>query len=582
MKKIIFNIIVTCVGIALYSCQKDFLNRPPLDRLDAETFFNSATDLEVYTNGFYSAFPSYGTLDEHDDASDNVARSGLSTRVLGTRIVPVTRGTGGWSWTELRSLNFFLTNYQKCPDEAAKKKFGGIAKFFRASFYYDKVKTFGDVPWYGKELKAGDEDLYKAKDSRILVMDSVLADINFAIDNIPAEKSLNRVTKYTALALKARICLFEGTFRKYHNIEGYQKFLNEAVSASEQLMNTNAYTLFTTGGVNASYRQLFSRNNQDVTETILAVDYHTELRRHNLAYLLTSPTMGSFGMTKDMVNTYLMKDGSRFTDISGYSTMGFYQEMQNRDPRLQQTAAGPDYIVTGDTKVEPVDLSGSITGYRIIKSLPTRDQWIYNVAYNDQIVFRFAEVLLVYAEAKAELGTINQSDLDKSVNRLRTRVAMPNMNLAAANSSPDPYLALMYPNVDKGPNKGIILEIRRERRVELYMEGLRWDDLMRWKEGKKLEKPMLGVYFSGLGGFDFNNDGKVDVFLHNGNTSGIPSGTPTIIDIRQRPLSEGLSGYLSPYKSTTRIFNEARDYYYPIPTEDLNLNKNLKQNPGWM
>jgi hypothetical protein len=438
------------------------------------------------------------------------------------------------------------------------------------------------VPWYGKELKAGDEDLYKAKDSRILVMDSVLADINFAIDNIPAEKSLNRVTKYTALALKARICLFEGTFRKYHNIEGYQKFLNEAVSASEQLMNTNAYTLFTTGGVNASYRQLFSRNNQDVTETILAVDYHTELRRHNLAYLLTSPTMGSFGMTKDMVNTYLMKDGSRFTDISGYSTMGFYQEMQNRDPRLQQTAAGPDYIVTGDTKVEPVDLSGSITGYRIIKSLPTRDQWIYNVAYNDQIVFRFAEVLLVYAEAKAELGTINQSDLDKSVNRLRTRVAMPNMNLAAANSSPDPYLALMYPNVDKGPNKGIILEIRRERRVELYMEGLRWDDLMRWKEGKKLEKPMLGVYFSGLGGFDFNNDGKVDVFLHNGNTSGIPSGTPTIIDIRQRPLSEGLSGYLSPYKSTTRIFNEARDYYYPIPTEDLNLNKNLKQNPGWM
>jgi hypothetical protein len=291
--------------------------------------------------------------------------------------------------------------------------------------------------------------------------------------------------------------------------------------------------------------------------------------------------MGSFGMPKDMVNSYLMKNGSRFTDIAGYETMGFYDEMQNRDPRLQQTTAGPGYVVTGATSVEPVDLTGTITGYRIIKSLPTKDQWIYNVAYNDQIIFRFAEALLIYAEAKAELGTITQSDLDKSINRLRDRVAMPHMNLQAANTSPDPFLTDMYPNVDKGQNKGIILEIRRERRVELYMEGLRWDDLMRWKEGKKLEKPMVGIYFAGLGGFDFNNDGKVDVFLHNGSTSGMPSGTPTVIDIRQRPLSNGLSGNLSPYKSTAFIFNEGRDYYYPIPLEDLNLNKNLQQNPGW-
>ncbi len=581
MKKLIFNIIIICVGLILFGCEKDFLNRPPLDRLDAETFFNTATDLEVYTNGFYSHFPSYGTLDEHDDASDNVGRSGLSTRVLGTRIVPVTRGSGGWNWTQLRSINFFLANYSKCPDEQAKKKYGGIARFFRAYFYFDKVKTFGDVPWYGKELKAGDEDLYKARDSRIMVMDSVLADINFAINNIPAEKILNRVTKHTALILKARIALFEGTFRKYHNIQGYQTFLNEAVSAAEQLMNSGAYTLYTTGGVNNSYRQLFARNNQDAVETILAADYHTELRRHNLAYLLTSPTMGSFGMTKDMVNSYLMKSGSRFTDIPGYATMQFYDEMQNRDPRLTQTTAGPNYTVTGESTIEPVDLSGTITGYRIIKSLPTREQWIYNVAFNDQIIFRFAEALLIYAEAKAEMGTITQADLDKSVNKLRDRVGMPHMNLATSNANPDPYLEAMYPNVDKGANKGVILEIRRERRVELFMEGLRWDDLMRWKEGKKLEKPMLGIYFPGLGGYDFNNDGKIDVFLHNGNTTGIPAGTPTIIDIRQRPLSDGLSGNLSPYKAVTITFNENRDYFYPIPLEDLNLNKNLQQNPGW-
>lgn len=581
MKRLIFTLITICAGMVFHSCQKDYLDRPPLDRLDAETFFNTANDLEVYSNGFYSLFPAYGTYDEHDDASDNVARSSLSTRVLGTRIVPIPRGTGGWSWSALRSINFFLANYHKCDDEDAKLEYSGIARFFRAYFYHDKVKTFGDVPWYGKEIKAGDESLYNARDSRLLVMDSVLADINYAIDNIPAGKELNRITKYTAMILKARICLFEGTFRKYHNIEGYQKFLNEAVAASEQLINAGAYGLFTAGGPDVAYRHLFARDNQDLVETILASDYDSELRRHNLAYLMTATTMGTFGMPKDQVDSYLMKDGSRFTDVPGYETMGYFDEMQNRDPRLTQTTAGPAFVVTGETQLESVDLSVAITGYRIIKALPTRNQWAYNVAYNDQIIFRYAEALLIFAEAKAELETLNQGDLDISVNLLRDRVAMPHLNMAAANASPDPVLEAMYPNVNKGSNKGVILEIRRERRIELFMEGLRWDDLMRWKEGKKLEKTMTGIYYSGLGSFDFNNDGNTDVYVHNGDASGAPAGTPTIIDIRQRTLTGDLSGNLSPFKSSTIIFNENRDYYYPIPVEDLNLNKNLQQNPGW-
>src|SRR5690606_39521727 len=115
--------------------------------------------------------------------------------------------------------------------------------------------------------------------------------------------------------------------------------------------------------------------------------------------------------------------------------------------------------------------------------------------------------------------TITQADLDLSINKLRARAGMPNLNLVNANENPDPYLENMYTNVDQGPNKGVILEIRRERRAELFNEGFRWDDLMRWKAGKKIEQPMVGIYFSGVGSHDFNGDGNADVFLHTGSTA---------------------------------------------------------------
>jgi starch-binding outer membrane protein, SusD/RagB family len=575
-------ITISSLTILFFSgCKKDFLDTPPKDKLDANIFFNTATDLEVYTNGFYEMLPTTTVYDAaYGESSDDIVPLITPDRVKGTRQVPVGRGSGGWSWSNLRTINFFLQNYNKCTDEDAKLKYGGIARFFRAYFYYDKVKTFGDVPWYSKVLEAGDEDLYKARDSRKLVMDSVLADIDYAVQNIPREVQLNRITKYTALALKARICLFEGTFRKYHNLGDHEKFLNEAVSATEELMNLGAYKLFTTGGINASYRELFARNEQTPVETILARDYNRDLVRHGLAYLMTSPTAGSFGISKDVINSYLMKDGSRFTDIPGYETMEFYDEMQNRDPRLQQTTAGPNFTVYGTTVSEPVILNATTTGYRVIKALPDRSQWGSSSSYNDIILFRYAETLLIYAEAKAELGSLTQDDLDLSVNKIRDRVGMPHLDLVAANASPDPYLSAMYPNVNSGANKGVTLEIRRERRLELFNEGFRWDDLMRWKEGKKVEQPMVGIYFSKLGAFDFNNDGKADVYVHDGNTSGAPAGISSFINVKQRPLTNGTSGNLNPFRITV-TFDESRDYYYPIPMEDLTLNKNLVQNPNW-
>src|SRR5690625_7086244 len=122
-------------------------------------------------------------------------------------------------------INCFLGTYDKVEDEVAKKHYSGVAGFLRALFYFQKVQRFGDVPWYNKVLEADDEDLYKPRDSRQLVMDSVMADSDYAIENIPAEKKLYEMTQYTALLLKNRIAIFEETFMKYHVIEYYQRYL---------------------------------------------------------------------------------------------------------------------------------------------------------------------------------------------------------------------------------------------------------------------------------------------------------------------------------------------------------------------
>lgn len=588
MKKLKYtSIIIASSAVLMFgSCSKDFLNQPAEDQVEAPYFFNTEKDLEVATNDFYSMLATMEVY-TNDASSDNLMPLNPANQIKGNRIVPVASGSGGWSWGNLRKVNYFLENYHKVGSQAAKDKYSGIARFFRAYFYFDKVKTFGDVPWYGKVLTGKDPDLYKPRDSRQLVMDSVLADLDYAIKNIPAEKQLNLVTKYTALLLKARISLFEGTFRKYHKIEGSEKFLTEAANAAQELMQANAYTLYTEGGPQAAYRNLFGRDKQDNTETILAADYELGLKVHNLGYLFTSATSGSYGLMKDAVDSYLMNDGSRFTDKANYKTTSYFQEMQNRDPRLIQTTAGPDFRVNGESKNEPVTLNITTTGYRLIKALPNRSQWATSASVFDLILFRYAEALLVFAEAKAELGTLTQADLDLSINKLRARAGMPNLNLAQANANPDPYLADMYPKVSNTVNKGVILEIRRERRIELFNEGQRWDDLMRWKEGKKVTKPMVGVYFSGVGGHDFTGDGNADVFLHTGSTTGAPPTVTSMININQRTLwnpitgqQKATSGNLDPFPQGG-VFDEERDYFFPIPSEDLKLNENLKQNPGW-
>ena len=594
MKKniILYSFIALLSGTA--GCS-DMLDEYPLDAISPETYYNNADELRSATNQFYGMFP--GAASGYTESADVVCIFNLPAEVQGIRTVPTSGG--GWNWEYLRAVNFYLSHSVRCDDVDAREHFDGIARFFRAYFYFEKVKRFGEVPWFDRELSSTDPELFRPRDSRDFIMDKILDDLTYAINNISDKKDLYNVTHWTALALKSRICLFEGTFRKYHGIPGYEKFLNECATASKLFIDNAPYAIYQTGA--QPYRDLFSSMNAIEEEVILARDYdRSQNVMHEANANTLSPTYGRPGMNKKIVNSYLMTNGDRFTDQPGYETMQYYDEMQNRDPRLTQTVVGPGYMRINSDKVESPNFSSSTTGYQIIKWVTDASGDGYMGSSNDYILFRAAEVYLNYAEAKAELGTLTQEDLKISIKKIRDRVGMPNIDMLAANANPDPYLCAPetgYRNVT-GPNKGVILEIRRERTIELCLEGHRYYDIIRWKEGKMFEQPFLGMYFPGL--TQGSGDNRYDVFDMNDGTVGdgekvdicIYTGKkPSVKNIRkfyklgeEFVLTDGDKGNIICHdiEKEPRQWREDRDYLYPIPTQERLLsNGTLSQNPNW-
>lgn len=594
MKRYILAAMTLCMGLS--SCDS-LLDLQPQSQISQTDYFKTETDLQLFSNSFYN-----NLLDKSpfDMQSDVYVQQNLSVEMLGGTNRDVPASGGGWSWTDLRKMNTLLAYADQCPDKDVVLKYKAVTRFFRAFFYFEKVKRFGDVPWYDTELASTDETLYKARDSRELIMTHMIEDVDFAIENLPSkdeEKSSPfRVNKYAALALKSQFCLYEGTYRKYHKItlagHDYNYYLQQSVDASEKLMASSKYKLYSTGKPNEDYVNLFAKEDADPDEYILAIkfDYGMSIL-HNAAGHTLVPTQGKPGLTRKMVNTYLMKDGTAFTNQSGWQEMQFIDETKNRDPRLAQSIRTLGYMRLQTTKVLAPDLSLSVTGYQPIKFVQEPTASGGNVDRNDRStndlpVYRYAEILLNYAEAKAELGTLSQTDLDKSINLLRKRVGMPNLDMNAANSAPDRYLSASetgYPNVS-GSNKGVILEIRRERTIELMQEGFRFDDLVRWKAGSCIDQSIVGMYFPGAGGYDLSGDGKADVILYaEGEAKPTADAGVLVYKIgKDIILSDGNKGYLYYHKNINRTpFSEERDYLYPIPTDERSLNHNLNQNPGW-
>ncbi len=573
------------------------LDRTPLDALAPENTFNNKEELETATNGFYSMLPNAEDL--YGETADLVVPTTLTNEVLGIRTVPATGG--GWSWRVLSDINTYLIYSARCKDANVRAEYDGVARFFRAYFYFEKVKRFGEVPWFDTPLTSTDDRLYQGRTDRNTLLDNMLADIDYAAQHLPAATNVYKITKWTALAMKSRMALFEGTFRKYHGIAGYERYLQLAADAAKDFMDNSPYTIYKEG--NTPYMNLFASKNAIKSEVIMALNYNIGLNIvHDLNRFFTSDGAKP-GLNKKIVDCYLMYDGTRFTDKADYQTMGFYDEMQGRDPRLAQTIVTPGYKRIGGTDVLSPSFSAATTGYQIIKGVTTPADDAWHKSQNDFPLFRAAEVYLNYAEAKAELGTLTQADLDASILKIRQRVGMPGIDMAAANATPDPYLSneeTGYPNVT-GANKGVILEIRRERTIELLCEGFRYYDLIRWKAGKVFEKQFKGMYFGPIDTnkqftvYDMNGNAvndALDICIYSSQT--IPSKTdyPELKDItvflklgENLFLENGMSGgnvIVHDIKTKTRTWNEDRDYLYPIPQSQITLYGGaLKQNPGW-
>ncbi|MDY0183272.1 MAG: RagB/SusD family nutrient uptake outer membrane protein [Proteiniphilum sp.] len=590
MKRYIIIAIALITGLT--ACD-DLLDTKPLSQISPATYFKTETDLQLFSNTFYN-----NLLDKspYDDQSDLYIQQNLSAEMIGGNRRTVPNSGGGWSWGDLRKMNTLLGHIDQCEDEAAVVKYTALTRFFRAYFYFEKVKRFGDVPWYETELGSADEELYKPRDSRELVMSKMIEDIDYAIENLPSEVSTYRVNRWAALALKARFCLYEGTYRKYHNLslEGndYSYYLQQSVAAAEKLINEGPYTLYSTGNPNKDYLTLFAQENASKDEYILAIKFDYSLGiYHNATAHTVVATQGRPGLTRKMVNSYLMVDGTAFTDQEGWQEASFIEEVKDRDPRLAQSIRTPGYTRIGTTKVLAPDLTGSVTGYHPVKFVQDPTASGGQVDRNDRStadlpVFRLGEVLLNYAEAKAELGTLNQGDLDLSINKLRERVGMPYLQMSAANGDPDWYLSSAeygYTNVS-GSNKGVILEIRRERAIELNQEGFRFEDLVRWKAGYSIDQEINGIYFKQPGAYDLTGDGVSDAILYAEGTSKptAPDGVQLLEIGKDILLTEGDHGYIYYHKNIARTpFSEVRDYLYPIPINERSLNNNLTQNPGW-
>jgi hypothetical protein len=594
MKKfVLFFTVLSIVGFT--SCKK-FLDKQPFANLTPNQVFQNAGDLALYVNSFYvDQIPSAATIATADNTSDYITGNTIpplmsaSTNANNPVADPAPNGNnaGGWSWTVLRNINYFLDNNtnSKIP-VGARNNYNAVAKYFRALFYFRMLKQYGDVPWYSHALSPGDSALYKPRDSRTLVADSIVADLNFAVNNLTPVKdaTATTITKWVALALESRFCLFEGTFRKYHtelNLTSTASvFLNESLDASNQIMTSGNYKLHSTGSPLSDYRALFTTTTPWSDEVLLASVYSSTLKLYSsLNSLFTSPTLGfRSSLNKQFVDCYLNADGSRFTDHGSFDTISFVNEMKNRDPRLQQTIRCNGYKRLTGTPAPP-DFAYTYTGYDILKFSMDDATLDYSSLNTNSIpIFRYAEILLNYAEAKSELGQFTTSDWTNTIQLIRQRAGITN---APYPTTADPYLTSTYfPNI----SDPVLLEIRRERGVELFCEGMRFDDIKRWKAGQLMSLPYLGIYVPQMNTYyATNGDGVLNVdFVTTAPTPAVKGVVYYLVPLTSVNLTNGTSGNIHwlPNYDAVRQWND-RYYYYPIPTSQLVLNPKLQQNSGW-
>ena len=563
MKKIILSLMA---GMLIFtSC--DLLNNDPDDSFTKGNFFTSETNVEMYTNYFYAEWSGYGNNGSYGTfyfptLNDNQAVTGITTWNFTT--VSATDNTWDASYAEVRRANILLENIDGVEmDNATKKYYKSLGHLYRAWQHFCVVRKFGDCYWVDHSLTTEDQDiLYGPRQPRNDVMDNILADLNYAVENMGEKNASSRTAYnvYVAQAIKAQICLFEGTYAKYHKNDKARsdKYLAEAKAAAEAIINSGNFAL-TPGaeGYRANYNSLELAGN---TEMIMYKNYVQNVLRHATQDYCCGSTPTN-GMSKSAFNAYLKKDGTLADKNDDHGVLGtegydagkpvIYHLLEARDPRLAQQIDG--YLCyVGNNRARYEGVEGQIgaaentvtTGYGILKfdepvtPSSLRQSTTGNVT--DCPLFWLAEILLTHAEACAELGDDAAAKI--SLNKLRTRAGMPE------------YAPVNDPANTIGVSD-LIWEIRRERRVELMFDNNdRYWSLIRWHQLDLLDTEKYPDQTKG---------------------AWIDASWPGADKVKR-----DANGYIDLNDTYVRKFEE-KHYLAPIPSGQIALNPAIGQNPGW-
>lgn len=568
-----FKILVLSSIFSFTSCE-DFLEKIPRDTISEASFYQNASDLQAAVNGFYNDLPGWANTSVGfnilpDSNTDLLITENPSNRLSGLSYdIPSSSSGSVWSWEEVRETNWLIDHLDQASASSETEQilidqYSGEAYFFRAYYYFELLTRYGDLPIFPEYFDNNDtEYVFAGRDPRNEVVDFILSDLDTAISlmqSFPDISGHPRVSKEAAQLFKARVALYEGTWEKYHNgtpfgVEGSDgtRFLQIAATAAEAVINSGVFTLH--GDYGTLFNQVGLSGNSEV---MLWRDFNSLTL--NLNNVLQQSWPNRCGYTKFAVDSYLAIDGLP-TAVSPLYADDDNESLatieDNRDPRLAALIMVPGDVVEIRDGVTTVweypnfnDTNTGNTGYESQKYRNVN----YVADFNDftedtsRIIMRYAEALLIFAEAKAELGTITQADLNKSINLLRARAGMPGITLGAI--IPDPN----WPDYGHTLTP-IIYEVRRERTVELMAEGFRADDLYRWRAHTL-----------------FDNDQPRGAYYNDGIVNTIPIATPV-----------DSNGFLLPFSNFGNYnFDESKAYLQPLPLDELQLNPNLTQNPGW-
>jgi starch-binding outer membrane protein, SusD/RagB family len=553
LKNIPFYLLLVAATVG---CKKN-LDLNPLDKVSDASYWKTPDDFKLFANDFYNGLQ--GAHNYTDNNADIAFGAGTDAAGVDNR----SKSNGSYlpqansplwdnSYKYIRSTNYLLEKAEGSSLGAGIDRWKGEALFFRAYNYWNLVKTYGGVPKIEKVLDVTSPELFTAKSSQSEIIDFIISDLDNAISKLPLQSQLTgdelgRVTQGAALALKARASLYQGTWAKYHGEGDAAKYLTAAIDASEKMIASNEYALYTDKGAD-SYKYLFILQGDDSKEVILAKRYYANRATHNWTRELWFNFMVP---TKNLADQYLAKDGLPITKsplFQGYNTLT--SEFKDRDPRMSMTFIEPGSSIFFEGGIwQPTfpGFSGSNatrTGYMLRKFLDeTLDAAQFKGEY-DFKEFRYAEVLLILAEALYEKnGSISDADLDRTINKIRSRVNMPALTNAHVSTN--------------GLN--MLDEIRRERTVELAFEGFRRDDLRRWKLAETvLPQALRGVKFVGT--------------EYQAKYPDLQVGTDIQVDA---------NGFIIAEPASARSFLP-KHYLDPIPLQQIQLSHGtLVQNTGW-